>query len=147
MWLATDQSRVDGFIATDGTGSFTETVLVPQLTAGTHPVEVTAGRGDTAVQVIKFLDVVSVITRQSEDAFTDIISSGTLTRVWNLDRATQTWSFFDPSPEFAEFNTLTEVTSGQIVTIIMNAQDTFQGQTLYVEGQQPHSHRVGPDPT
>ena len=132
----TDQSRVDGFIATDGTGSFTETVLVPQLTAGTHPVEVTAGRGDTAVQVIKFLDVVSVITRQSEDAFTDIISSGTLTRVWNLDRATQTWSFFDPSPEFAEFNTLTEVTSGQIVTIIMNAQDTFQGQTLF-EGSNP----------
>ena len=132
----TDQSRVDGFIATDGTGSFTETVLVPQLTAGTHPVEVTAGRGDTAVQVIKFLDVVSVITRQSEDAFVDLISSGTLTRVWNLDRATQAWSFFDPSPEFAEFNTLTEVTSGQIVTIIMNAQDTFQGQTLF-EGSNP----------
>ena len=129
---ATDQSRVDGFIATDGTGSFTETVLVPQLTAGTHPVEVTAGRGDSAVQVIKFLDVVSVITRQSEDAFAGIIANGTLTRVWHLDRASQTWSFYDPAPEFAEFNTLTEVTSGQIVTIIMDAQDTFQGDTLFV---------------
>ena len=128
---ATDQSRVDGFIATDGTGSFTETVLVPQLTAGTHPVEVTAGRGDTAIQVIKFLDVVSVITRQSEDAFADLIENGTLTRVWNLDRASQTWSFFDPAPVFADFNTLSEVTSGQIVTIIMNAQDTFQGATLF----------------
>ena len=129
---ATDQSRVDGFIATDGTGSFTETVLVPQLTAGTHPVEVTAGRGDTAVQVIKFLDVVSVITRQSEDAFAGIISNGTLTRVWHLDAATQTWSFFDPATEFADFNTLTQVSSGQIVTIIMSAQDGFQGKTLYV---------------
>ena len=135
---ATDQSRVDGFIATDGTGSFTETVLVPQLTAGTHPVEVTAGRGDTAVQVIRFLDVVSVITRQSEDAFADLIDNGTLTRVWYLDRETQTWSFYDPAPEFAEFNTLTDVTSGQIVTIIMNARDQFQGDTLFV-GSNPVS--------
>ena len=129
---ATDQSRVDGFIATDGTGSFSETVLVPQLTAGTHPVEVTAGRGDTAVQVIRFLDVVSVITRQSEDAFADLIANGTLTRVWHLDRETQKWTFYDPDPEIVEFSDLTEVTSGQIVTIIMNAQDQFQGQTLFV---------------
>ena len=49
-----------------------------------------------------------------------------------MDAATQTWSFFDPATEFADFNTLTEVSSGQIVTIIMSAQDDFQGKTLYV---------------
>ena len=36
-----------------------------------------------------------------------------------------------PVPEFAEFNTLSEVSSGQIVTIIMSEQDSFQGETLY----------------
>ena len=55
-----------------------------------------------------------------------------MTRVWHLDAQTQTWSFFDPAPEFADFNTLNQVSSGQIVTIIMNAQDSFQGSTLFV---------------
>ena len=89
------------------------------------------GRGATGVSVSTFLEIADIITRSSTEAFEDVIDNGTLTRVWYLDRATQTWSFFDPSPEFAEFNTLNDVSTGQIVTIIMNAQDTFQGATLY----------------
>ena len=86
-----------------------------------------------------FLEIADIITRSTRtEAFGDVIENGTLTRVWYLDRQTQTWSFFDPAPEFAEFNTLNEVSTGQIVTIIMNAQDTFQGQTLYV-GSNPVS--------
>ena len=87
-----------------------------------------------------------IITRDSEEAFADLIENGSLTRAWYLDRQTQAWSFFDPSPEFAEFNTLSEVSSGQIVTIIMSEQDSFQGETLY-PGSNPGSHRVGPHPT
>ncbi len=84
------------------------------------------------------IQIVDIVTRDSEEAFEALIENGTLTRVWNLDRQTQTWSFFDPAPEFADFNTLNQVSSGQIVTIIMNAQDTFQGTTLFV-GSNPIS--------
>ena len=119
---------------TDGIGSFTrEDVLVPQLKAGFHIVEAEVQtQGNTTAKVRTTIEIVDIITRDSEEAFGDLITNGTLTRVWHLDAATQTWSFFDPAPEFADFNTLTEVSSGQIVTIIMATQDEFQGETLYV---------------
>ena len=116
----------------DGNGKWSGTPLVPQLTPGTHTVEMTVGRGATGISVSTFLEIADIITRASEEAFEDLIDNGTMTRVWYLDRATQTWSFFDPAPEFADFNTLEEVSTGQIVTIIMNAQDSFQGSTLFV---------------
>ena len=120
-------------VETDGLGSFViENVLVPQLKPGSHTVEAevqTQGEDDAIVR--KVIQIVDIITRPSEEAFADLIENGTLTRVWHLDRQTQTWSFFDPAPEFADFNTLGEVSSGQIVTIIMSATDDFQGTTLY----------------
>ena len=126
--------RVSGQgIETDGLGSFTiEDVLVPQLRPGSHTVEAqVATQGEEDAKVRKVIQIVDIITRDSEEAFEDLIENATLTRAWYLDRQTQAWSFFDPSPEFAEFNTLARVSSGQIVTIIMNAQDEFQGETLY----------------
>ena len=124
---------------TDGIGSFVKTaVLVPQLQPGIHTVEAlvqTQGE-ELPVSVRTSVEVADIVTRPSADAFEDIINNGTMVRAWNLDRETQTWSFFDPAPEFSEFNTLNEVSTGQIVTVIMNAQDTFQGQTLF-EGSNP----------
>ena len=121
-------------VETDGLGSFTiEEVLVPQLRPGSHTVEAEVQtQGEEPAKVRKVIQIVDIITRDSDEAFADLIDDGTLTRVWHLDAATQTWSFFDPATEFADFNTLTEVSSGQIVTIIMGAQDDFQGKTLYV---------------
>ena len=117
---------------TDGLGSFVkEQVLVPQLKPGTHQVEATVQTQGGEAKVRTTIEIVDIITRDSEEAFADLITNGTLTRVWHLDAATQTWSFFDPAPEFADFNTLTEVSSEQIVTIIMGSQDEFQGRTLY----------------
>ena len=124
-------SSVGELAETDGNGEWEGMPLVPQLTPGTHTVEMTVGKGSTGVNVSTFLEIADIITRSSDEAFGDLIENGTLTRVWYLDRQTQTWSFFDPAPEFADFNTLSEVSTGQIVTIIMNAQDTFQGSTLY----------------
>ena len=68
-----------------------------------------------------------------------------LVRVWYLDRATQEWSFYYPDPEVAAFNTLTEVSSGQIVTIIISEGDSleFQGGTLFA-GSNPVS--LNPNP-
>ena len=121
-------------VETDGLGSFViENVLVPQLKPGTHTVEAQVQtQGDEPAKVREAVQIVDVVTRDSDEAFADLIDNGTLTRVWHLDAATQTWSFFDPATEFADFNTLTQVSSGQIVTIIMSAQDGFQGKTLYV---------------
>ena len=61
-----------------------------------------------------------------------------LVLVWYLDRATQTWSFYDPDPEVAAFNTLVEVSSGDVVSVVLSAGDTveFQGYTLYA-GRNP----------
>ena len=47
-----------------------------------------------------------------------------LTRVWQFDNESQGWSFYDPRPEFADFNSLTEVSSGQIVTVILSEGDS-----------------------
>ena len=116
----------------DGNGQWEGTPLVPQLTPGTHTVEMRVGTGSTGISVSTFLEIADIITRASEEAFQDLIDNGTLTRVWYLEAASQTWSFFDPAPEFADFNTLTDVSTGQIVTIIMGTQDQFQGRTLYV---------------
>ncbi len=57
---------------------------------------------------------------------------GRLVRVWHLDARTQTWSFYDPAPEMAKFNTLTEFPSGLIVFIIISEGGPveFQGRTL-----------------
>ena len=125
-------SSVGELAESDGNGEWSGTPLVPQLTPGTHTVEMRVGRGATGISVSTFLEIADIITRSSEEAFDDLIENGTLTRVWYLEAATQTWSFFDPAPEFADFNTLNEVSTGQIVTIIMGTQDQFQGKSLYV---------------
>ena len=122
----------------DGNGRWEGTPLVPQLTPGTHTVEMRVGTGSTGISVSTFLEIADIITRASEEAFDDLIDNGSLSRVWYLERATQEWFFYDPAPEFAPFNTLNEVSTGQIVDIIMTAQDTFQGKTLYV-GSNPTS--------
>lgn len=63
-----------------------------------------------------------------------------LVRVWRLDRATQTWSFYDPDPAVAAFNTLSEVAGGNVVSVIISPGDPvqFQGQPLYA-GNNPIS--------
>ena len=121
-------------VETDGLGSFViENVLIPQLKPGTHTVEAQVPtQGDEPAKVRKAVQIVDVVTRDSDEAFEALIENGTLSRVWYLERATQEWFFYDPAPEFAPFNTLNQVSSGQIVDIIMTAQDTFQGETLFV---------------
>ena len=121
-------------VETDGLGSFVrEDVLIPQLKPGTHTIEATVQtQGDEPAKVREAVQIVDVVTRDSDEAFADLITNGTLTRAWYLEASSQTWSFFDPSPEFAEFNTLNQVSSGQIVVLIMSAADTFQGTNLSI---------------
>ncbi len=101
--------------ATSIDGDFTSTVLVPQLELGNQTVSVRVSQ----TTITTFLQIsTAAVSRDPADVFASL--GDRLTRVWQFDNATQGWSFYDPRPEFADFNTLTEVSSGQIVTAILS---------------------------
>ena len=119
--------------ATDQWGSFSATVQVPQLSPGRYSVKaiVEDADGDSATEFLQVVEEVVVVSTAPADVFAGL--GDRLSRVWYLDRATQEWSFYDPAPEFADFNTLDAVSSGQVVQVIISEGDTidFQGTTLY----------------
>ena len=121
--------------ATSINGDFESTVLVPQLELGNQTVSIRV----SSTTITTFLELATVaVATAPADVFGGL--GDRLVRVWFLDRATQQWSFYDPDPEVAAFNTLTEVSNGQIVTIIVGEGDSvgFQGGTLFA-GSNPVS--------
>ena len=124
---------------TDDLGSFVkEDVLVPQLKPGTHTVEASvATQGAEAAKVRTTIEIVEALTTGAPADVFDPLGDR-LVRVWYLERATQVWSFYDPDPDVAAFNTLTEVSSGQNVSIIISSGESveFQGMPLY-QGTNP----------
>ena len=63
-----------------------------------------------------------------------------LIRVWNFDPPTQSWSFFDPRPGIAAFNTITEFKSNTFYNFVMkDAQSvTLDGRKFdFVAGWNP----------
>ena len=126
--------------ATDQWGSFSATVQVPQLSPGRYAVKaiVEDTGGDSATEFLQVVETVEVVSTDPADVFADL--GDRLVRVWYLDRATQDWQFYDPDPAFASFNRLTEVTSGQVVTVIISDGEPveFQGKSLY-QGTNPIS--------
>ena len=112
---------------TDNLGSFSkEDVLVPQLKPGTHTVEASVQtQGSEPAKVRTTIEIVeSLTTGAPADVFEPL--GDRLVRVWFLERSTQVWSFYDPDPEIADFNTLSEVSSGQIVTVILTEGETIE---------------------
>ena len=105
-------------------GTFTVTTVVPQLALGPQPVSVRIGEGASAVPVTDNIRIVEVA---APSAPAEVFASlgARLVRVWQFDNATQTWSYYDPRPEFAEHNTLATVASGQIVTVIVSEGDSI----------------------
>ena len=125
--------------STDEWGAFTAmNIQVPQLDATRHAVKVIVGAADGSDgDATEFLTVVEeAVSNAPADVFASL--GDRLSRVWYLDRATQAWSFYDPAEEFADFNTLDSVSSGQVVQVIISGEGTieFQGTTLY-EGTNP----------
>ena len=116
--------------ATSIDGDFESTVLVPQLELGNQTVSVRVSQ----TTITTFLEISEMAAPSAPaEVFADLIASERLSRVWYLDAANQEWTFYDPAPEFADFNDLTSVSSGDVVTIIVSEGDTmmFQGRTLY----------------
>ena len=118
---------------TDRWGTFSTTVQVPQLTPGRYAVSVRVGdeQGDSATEFLQVVTETVVVVTDPAVIFETL--GDRLVRVWYLERSTQVWSFYDPDPDVAAFNTLTEVSSGQNVSIIISsgANIGFQDKTLY----------------
>ena len=123
--------------ATSINGDFESTVLVPQLELGNQTVSVRVS-STTITTFLELATATAPVVTDPADVFGGL--GDRLVRVWFLDRATQQWSFYDPDPDVAAFNTLTEVTGGQIVTIIISEGDSveFQGGPLFA-GSNPVS--------
>ena len=114
--------------ATSINGDFESTVLVPQLELGNQTVTVRV----SSTTITTFLELATAtVSRAPADVFASL--GDRLVRVWYLERSTQVWSFYDPDPDVAAFNTLTEVSTGQNVSIIISsgANIGFQDKTLY----------------
>ena len=129
---------------TDKWGAFTTSdIQVPQLNLTRHAVKVVVGDEDGSDgDATEFLTLVAEVAAPAPTAPADVFASlgDRLVRVWYLDRATQVWSFYDPDPDVAAFSNLTEVSSGQSVSIIISPGETieFQDGTLY-QGTNPIS--------
>ena len=123
--------------ATSIDGDFVSTVLVPQLELGNQTVSVRVSQ-TTITTFLEIGTATTVVSTDPTEVFADL--GDRLVRVWYLDRATQDWQFYDPDPDFASFNRLTEVTSGQVVTVIITDGEPveFQGKSLY-QGTNPIS--------
>jgi len=117
--------------ATGSDGSFSTTVLVPQLNNGAHTVKATVA-STTASGTFTVTDEPAVSADTGSAAyFASIVDNGdNLVRVFRFDNASQSWSFFDPSPAFADVNELTTVAGGDIVWVRVNEAQDFEGIAL-----------------
>ena len=121
--------------ATSINGDFSATVLVPQMELGNQSVSVSVAQ-TTFTTFIQIVEATEEAVTDPAELFAGV--GDRLVRVWFLERSTQVWSFYDPDPDVAAFNTLTEVSSGQSVSIIISSGESveFQGMPLY-QGTNP----------
>jgi hypothetical protein len=124
---------------TDQWGAFTATdVRVPNLTLGTHPVEITVDEKTVTGFIQIVVEPPAPVLTDPADVFADLIADGSLTTVWHLNAAIQQtdpsggWTSYSTNPDLAAFNTLSEIQGGQVYVLIMSAAGEFMGSPLYV---------------
>jgi hypothetical protein len=110
------------------------TAMVPQIGTGSQALLASAGN---VTSTTSFTVLAATVTpaaptvTATETVFADVIASDdNLVRVWNFDNATKIWAFYDPRAAFADANTLTESTSGDVVWVNVTSDQEFQGATL-----------------
>ena len=108
--------RIDGGnrnVNTDREGNATVTdILVPFLDPGFYPVEVKVGN-ETRVAQLEVLPEATVtgVAATLPDAVSDL--GDNLDAIFHFNNQSKEWTFYDPRPEFADLNTLTELHGGQ----------------------------------
>ena len=60
-------------------------------------------------------------------AFSDLIETENLYRVWHFDNVEKSWRFWDPREAFQFANTLTGIRQFEIVHVLLNFDQSFQG--------------------
>jgi len=109
--------------STDDTGTMTFEIIIPGLDVGTQTVEVKVA-GTTASAGITVTD--SGAPTGASTAVGDAVApiGDSLVRVFNFNNATKVWTFYDPRPEFAAANTITELVGGEIYWINVTEAQT-----------------------
>lgn len=87
-------------------------ILVPFLDPGFYPVEVKVGE-ETRVAQLEVLAEASVagVAAELPGAVSDL--GDNLEAIFHFNNTSKAWTFYDPRPEFADLNTLSELNSGQ----------------------------------
>ena len=115
-------------VSTDNNGRFEIEILLQGVEVGVQPLRVEV----SDVVVTQVVDVAAPpLSGPPEQVFKELINARVLNRIWYLDSAEQEWTVFDPRPELFEFNTLTEVASGDILSVNLAAPHRFQGELLF----------------
>ena len=87
-------------------------ILIPFLDPGFYPVEVIVGN-ETRVAQLEVLAEAGItgVATVLPDAVSDL--GDNLDAIFHFNNQNKAWTFYDPRPEFAELNTLTELSGGQ----------------------------------
>lgn len=107
-------------VNTDREGNATVSdILVPFLDPGFYPVEVKVG-DETRVAQLEVLAeaIVGGVASTLPDAVSDLGDS--LEAIFHFNNTSKEWTFFDPRPEFADLNTLTELNTGQPYWVLVD---------------------------
>jgi hypothetical protein len=142
--LGSQAVEIPGGIYTNAAGGFSASFQVPPADGGAHPLLLTVG-GQTYSQVFTVEGAAAPaipaeytpapVSYQVSTALRPL--GDNLLRVFYFDNATKEWSFFDPRPQVADFNTLTELVEGEPywIGVRWNQDPIMQGRIRsFVEG-------------
>ena len=94
-------------------------ILVPFLDPGFYPVEVKVGEETRVAQLEVLAEAVAAgVAAELPDAVSALGDNLVAMFYWN--DTTKEWSFYDPRPEFAGLNTLTEMVNGEAYWILVS---------------------------
>ncbi len=104
---------------TDGDGAIDGLeVLVPSLDPALYTVQMNVGDTVTIGELTVMDDVAVGVPQSLPDAVSAV--GDNLVAVFYFDDVAKAWSFYDPRPEFADLNTLSEMVSGQAYWILVS---------------------------
>jgi hypothetical protein len=136
--------EIPGGLYTDAAGRFNTTFQVPEADGGPQAMLLTVGeRVYSQVFTVEGVPPAPAIEEPGPTRLTFEVASamrpleGNLLRVFYFDNATKEWSFYDPRPEVARFNTLREMVEGEPywVGVRRDQHPAIQGRLRsFVEG-------------
>ena len=93
-------------------------VIVPSLDAALYTVQLTVGDTVTIGELTVVEETAAGVPAPLPGAMEEL--GDTLVRVFYFNGVDKAWSFFDPRPDFADLNTLTEMIDGQPYWILVS---------------------------